>query len=150
MPQSLACLHVHLTFSTKSRARIIDDSVRVSLHRYSSGVMRNLKCPVKLMNSVDDHVHVLFELARTASVSEVVEKIKTTSSVWIKTQGNEYAGFAWQSGYGAFAVSRSDVGSVRDYIAGQEEHHRVRSFQEEYREFLEREGIEYDERHVWD
>ncbi len=150
MPQSLASLPIHLSFSTKGRAATLDDSVRDEFHRYASAVMQNLKCQVVLVNSVDDHVHILFELARTASVSEVVEKVKTATSRWLKTQGNVYSGFAWQSGYGAFAVSKSAVHEVAAYIAGQKEHHGRRSFQEEYRAFLEQHGIEYDERYVWD
>ena len=103
-----------------------------------------------LINSVEDHVHILFELARTASVSQAVEDVKKSSSKWIKTQGAEFAGFAWQAGYGAFAVSESNIQPVCDYIANQREHHRQKSFQEEYRLFLERHHVAYDERYVWD
>ncbi|HXG47195.1 MAG TPA: IS200/IS605 family transposase [Methylomirabilota bacterium] len=150
MPQSLARLHVHLIFSTKHRERLITDAVRDSLHAYMATVLQHLGCPPVLINSVEDHVHILFELARTVSVSEAVEDVKKSSSKWIKTQGNEFAGFAWQAGYGAFAVSESNVPTVRDYIAGQQEHHRRKSFQEEYRAFLEKHRLAFDERYVWD
>jgi len=150
MPQSLARLHVHLIFSTKHRERLIPDAARDSLHAYMATVLQNLGCAPVLINSVEDHVHILFELARTVSVSQAVEDVKKSSSKWIKTQGNEFAGFAWQAGYGAFAVSESNVPTVRDYIAGQQEHHRRKSFQEEYRAFLERHGVAFDERYVWD
>ncbi len=150
MPQSLARLHVHLVFSTKHRTRLITNSVRNSLHAYMATVLQNLGCPPVLINSVEDHVHILFELARTVSVSQAVEDVKKSSSKWIKTQGDEFGEFAWQAGYGAFAVSESAVPSVRDYIAVQQEHHRRKSFQEEYRVFLERHGIAFDERYVWD
>ena len=150
MPQSLARLHVHIIFSTKHRERLITDPVRDSLHAYMAAVLQNLGCAPVLINSVEDHVHILFELARTVSVSQAVEDIKKSSSKWIKTQGAEFAGFAWQAGYGAFAVSESNVPSVRDYIARQQEHHRRKSFQEEYRVFLERHGVAFDERYVWD
>ena len=103
-----------------------------------------------LINSVENHVHTLFELARTVSVSEAVEQVKKSSSKWIKTQGNEFTGFAWQAGYGAFAVSESNVPAVRDYIANQKEHHRRKSFQQEYRAFLDRHRLAFDERYVWD
>jgi hypothetical protein len=83
-------------------------------------------------------------------VRGVVEEVKTSSSKWIKTQGHPYASFAWQAGYGAFAVSESNVDAVRAYIANQREHHRVTSFQDEYRTFLERHKVEFDERYVWD
>ena len=150
MPQSLARLHIHLIFSTKHRAPLLHDSVRDSLHRYMAVVLQNLGCPPTLINSVEDHVHILFELGRTVAVSAAVEAVKKTSSKWIKTQGAELARFAWQSGYGAFAVSESLVPAVRDYIANQREHHRKRTFQEEYRIFLERHGVPFDERYMWD
>ena len=150
MPQSLARLHVHLIFSTKHRERLITDAVRDSLHAYMATVLQNLGCAPVLINSVEDHVHILFELARTVSVSQAVEDVKKSSSKWIKTQGAEFAGFAWQAGYGAFAVSESNVPTVCDYIAGQQEHHRRKSFQEEYRAFLERHGVAFDEKYVWD
>lgn len=150
MPQSLARLHIHLVFSTKNRAPLIHAAVRDSLHRYMATVLQNFGCPPVLINSVADHVHILFELGRTVSVSHAVEEVKKASSKWVKTQGPEFADFAWQAGYGAFAVSESNVPAVRDYIADQAEHHRKASFQEEYRSFLERHRIAYDERYVWD
>ncbi len=150
MPQSHARLHVHLIFSTKHRARTITDPVRDVLHAYMATVFKNLGCPPVLVNSVADHVHILFELARTVSVSQAVEEVKKSSSKWIKTQGAEFATFAWQAGYGAFAVSESNVPTVRNYIACQQEHHRRTSFQDEYRAFLERHGMAYDEQYVWD
>ena len=150
MPHSLARLYVHLIFSTKHRERLITDRVRDSLHAYMATVLKHFGCPTVLINSLDDHVHILFELARTVAVSQAVEEVKTTSSKWIKTQGAEFAGFAWQTGYGAFSVSESIVPAVRDYVANQREQHRVRSFQEEYRTFLEKHGVAYDERFVWD
>lgn len=150
MPQSLARLHVHLIFRTKNRARILHDAVRESLHAYMATVLQNLGCPAVLINSVEDHVHVLFDLSRTVSVSEAVEDVKKHSSRWIKTQGTDLANFAWQAGYGAFAVSESNVPTVRDYIANQQEHHRRKSFQEEYRLFLERHDVAFDEKYVWD
>ncbi len=150
MPQSLARLHVHLVFSTKNREPIITDDVRDALHAYRATVLRNLGCAPVLINSMADHAHLLFDLARTVSVSQAVEDVKKASSKWIKTQGPEFAGFAWQSGYGAFAVSESNVETVRGYIANQREHHRKKSFQEEYRQFLERHRIAFNERYVRD
>jgi REP element-mobilizing transposase RayT len=150
MPQSLARLHVHLVFSTKDRRPLITDPVRADLHGYMFTVLKNLGCTPVLINSMPDHVHILFELSRTVSVSRVVEDVKKSSSKWIKTQGQEFASFGWQRGYGAFTVSESNVPTVRDYIARQQEHHQRRSFQEEYRAFLERHGLSFDEQHVWD
>ena len=150
VPQSLSRLYVHLVFSTKYRERLLNDGVRESLHAYMATVLQNLGCYPVLINSVEDHVHVLMELARTVSISQAVEKVKTSSSKWLKTQGTELARFTWQAGYGAFSVSESNVQAVREYVANQCQHHRVRSFQEEYRSFLKEYGVPYDERYVWD
>ena len=150
MPQSLARLHTHLVFSTKNRDPSISDAVRDSLHACMATVLQNLHCAPVLINSVEDHIHLLFDLARTVTVSQVVEDVKKSSSKWIKTQGMEFATFAWQSGYGAFAVSESNVETVRQYIANQREHHRTKTFHEEYRAFLARHNIVFDERYVWD
>jgi putative transposase len=138
-------LHVHLVFSTKRRAPSLHDEIREALHRYMSGVLENQRCPAVLINSVEDHVHVLFELSRSIAVSEVVEELKKSSSKWIKTQGAAFAGFAWQTGYGAFAVSSSNVGRVRDYVARQREHHRRLSFEDEHRALLRRHGLDPDD-----
>jgi len=150
MPQSLASLHIHLVFSTKNREPLITDNVRAELHAYMAVVLQNLGCTPVLINSVEDHIHLLFDLGRTTSISKAVEDVKKSSSKWIKTQGAEFAGFAWQAGYGAFAVSESNVETVRQYVANQREHHRKKTFQEEFRQFLERHRISFDERYVWD
>ncbi len=150
MPHSLARIHIHLVFSTKLRAPLIGDDVREALHRYIMAALRNRGCQGDRVNSVQDHIHILFELSRTVTVSEVVEEVKTSPSRWIKSQGAAYAQFAWQRGYAAFAVSRSGVIVVRNYIDRQREHHAIQLFQTEYRLMLERHGLAYDERYVWD
>lgn len=150
MPQSLARLPIHLVFSTKHRERTLTDAIRDSLHAYMAAVLRDLGCPAVLVNSVEDHVHILFELARTIALSRAVEEVKKSSSKWLKTQGAGFAGFAWQAGYGAFAVSQSNVAAVREYIRSQKEHHRAKSFEGEYLSFLERHRIVYDSRYVWE
>jgi REP element-mobilizing transposase RayT len=150
MPQSLARIHLHLIFSTRGRAPIINDQIRDPLHGYMATVLKNLGCHANLINSVEDHVHVLFELGRTVAVSKMVEDVKKSSSKWIKTQPRGVSDFAWQNGYGVFSVSHSNVENVRDYIAGQPKHHRTRTFQDELRTLLEKHGVEYDERYIWD
>ena len=150
MSQSLAKIYLHLVFSTKLRAPLIQDAVRDSLHGYMATVLTNLGCHAVLINSVEDHIHILFELARTVTVSQVVEDVKKSSSKWVKTQPGVDEGFAWQSGYGVFSVSASNVPTVREYVANQREHHRTRSFQDELRALFEKHGVQYDERYVWD
>jgi putative transposase len=150
MPQSLANLHTHLIFSTKNRAPLIIEPVRPYLHAYLATVLHNLDCPTTIINSVEDHIHFLFNLGRTVSIAEVVKKIKTSSSQWMKGQPQVTPTFSWQSGYGAFAVSESMTAAVHQYIANQREHHRTKTFQEEYRAFLKTNGISLDERYLWD
>ena len=150
MPQSLANLYVHLIFSTKERLPFLSLEVRPNLHAYLATVLANLNSPAVLINSVEDHVHILFNMGRTVTLAQVVEEVKKSSSKWIKTQGPNLATFAWQAGYGGFSVSESNVPKVANYIRNQEEHHRVKTFQEEYREFLEKHQVQYDEQYVWD
>ena len=150
MPQSLSSLLTHLVFSTKNREQWLKGDVASEIHPYLAGVLNNIDCHSIQVGGVSDHVHLFCRLSRTKSVAEVVETVKTSSSKWIKTKGREFAGFHWQSGYGAFSVSRSDSDAVIAYIRNQPEHHRKVSFQEEYRHFLVRYQIPYDERYVWD
>ena len=149
MSQSLAKVAIHLVFATQDRKRFLDDQIRSPLHAYIITVLRNLRSPAVVINSVEDHVHILFELGRTVALSSAVEGIKRTSSRWIKTQGTEFARFGWQSGYGAFAVSESNTAAVRRYIERQKEHHQRLTFEDEYRAFLQRHGVVYDEAHLW-
>jgi REP element-mobilizing transposase RayT len=150
MPQSLAKNLIHLVFSTKDRRPLIDDAVRENLHNYAGGILRDLESPALLMNSVSDHIHVLFNLHRTKALSDVVMELKRGTSQWMKEQGPQHASFYWQSGFGAFSVSQSNVKAVEEYIAKQAEHHAVKTFQEEFRDLLKRYEVEFDERYVWD
>ena len=150
MAQSLARLHAHLIFSTKNRQPLVHDSVRDALHSYMAVVLQDLQCPASIINSVEDHIHVLFLLSRTHAVSDVVEKLKTASSKWMKRQGQPFSAFSWQTGYGIFSVSESQKETVERYIARQAEHHRKTTFQDEYRVFLQRHRVAFDERYVWD
>jgi len=150
MSQSLSSLLTHLVFSTKNREHWLKGDVAAEIHPYLAGVLNNVGCPSIQVGGVSDHVHIFCRLSRTISVAEVVETVKTSSSKWIKTKGHEFAGFHWQSGYGAFSVSQSDSDAVIAYIRNQPDHHKKVSFQEEYRRFLDRYQITYDERYVWD
>jgi len=117
MSQSLAKLITHLTFSTKLRRRLITPEVRAELNSYLRGILKKLASPAIEINSVADHMHVLFCLSRKRSLADVVEQVKKGSSKWIKTKAPALAGFYWQAGYGAFSVSQSNVPVVRNYIA---------------------------------
>ncbi len=150
MPQSLAKIYIHLVFSTRNHEPLLRDAVRPDLHAYLGGILRDLDCPTVELNSVPDHVHLLFLLSRTHSLSDVVGQLKRGSSAWIKTMDSALAAFHWQNGYGAFSVSQSGVEEVREYIRRQHVHHRRLGFQDEFRAFLRRYEISFDERYVWD
>ena len=149
MPQSLSKVLVHLIFSTKHREPLIGPEIRPRLHAYMVGILDNLKSPSLQTGGVADHVHILCLLSRTISQVELVEEVKKSSSKWMKAEGG-VPGFSWQAGYGAFSIGESQADTVIKYIQNQEEHHRTVTFQEEYRRFLERYQVAYDERYVWD
>lgn len=151
MPQSLAKILVHTIFSTKDRRPFLrNKALREELHRYLGGILTNHECQPLIIGGVEDHVHILSTLSRTSSASEIVKEVKRGSSLWLKTKGPDLGDFAWQNGYGIFSIGCSQVEAVRNYIAGQEEHHRKVTFQDEFRELLRRYEIEFDERYVWD
>jgi REP element-mobilizing transposase RayT len=150
MPQSLSHLLIHVVFSTRDRKPLLNAEVRPALHAYLATVARNAGCECYRAGGVADHVHMAIRLSRTITVANLVEELKTSSSKWLKTQSPKLAQFAWQNGYGAFSVGPLDLESLRTYIDTQEEHHRTRTFQEEYRAFLKRYDVDYDERYVWD
>jgi hypothetical protein len=110
----------------------------------------NLGCQPILTGGVEDHVHSLLALARTVTIADVVKEMKRGSSIWLKTQPNDLQDFAWQHGYGAFSVGFSQIDAVQKYIEEQQEHHKTVSFQDEFRAFLRKYQVEFDERYVWD
>jgi REP element-mobilizing transposase RayT len=148
MPRSLSRVLIHLVFSTKNREALIPAGMRPELHAYVAAVPGKVGCPSIRVGGIDDHVHVLYSLSRTLTLASVTEKVKTSSSKWMKQRG--VASFSWQAGYGAFSVCERDVRSVSQYIEHQEAHHAGVSFQDEMRHFFRRNQLEYDERYVWD
>lgn len=136
MSQSLANIYIHLIFSTKDRVPFLAKDIRPALHSYMATVLANLNSPAVQINSVDDHVHLLFNMGRTVTLAQVVEDVKKSSSKCIKTQSTKLARFAWQAGYGGFSVSASNVPRVTNYVRDQEKHHSVKTFQDEFRAFL--------------
>jgi REP element-mobilizing transposase RayT len=150
MPQSFACLHHHLIFSTKGRSPLLVDDLPDRLYAYVGGIMRNENGTLAAAGGMPDHVHLLISLSRESSVSDVLRHIKGSSSRWIHETIPDLRGFAWQSGYAAFAVSYSQLEDVKHYIATQANHHRTVTFQEEFRAFLRRHDLAFDERYLWD
>jgi putative transposase len=150
MPQSLAKVYIHLVFSTKSRIPVLADTWRDELFQVLGGSANNLGCQSLIVGGVADHIHMLFQLARTISLSDAIGTIKWTSSAWINQTRSLSTPFQWQGGYAAFSVSQSNVEAVRDYIRRQPEHHQRQSFQDELREWLRRYEVDWDERYLWD
>jgi len=148
MPSTHVSLHCHIVFSTKSRFPFIEVDWRPRLHAYLGGVVRTLGGTPLTIGGVADHVHLLVGLKATHSLSIVLREIKVGSSKWIHDEV-KLSKFAWQEGYGAFAVSASELESVANYIRDQETHHRKVTFQEEYVAFLKKQNVEYDERYIW-
>jgi REP element-mobilizing transposase RayT len=150
MPQSLAKIYIHLIFSTKNRERVLLDDIRADLHAYMGGTLNGLGCSSIEINTEPDHAHLLFVMTRTETLSNVVGQVKKSANDWLRARDKQFAHFYWQGGYGAFSVSQSAVEEVREYIRNQREHHQRVSFQDEFRAFLKRYEIEFDERYVWD
>ena len=150
MPQSLSLVIVHVIFSTKERRPFIDTDTRPKLHAYLATVARNAGCEAYRVGGVADHVHFAIRLSRTITIADLVETLKTSSSKWVKTESRDLAPFAWQRGYGCFSVGPKDLHALTAYIDNQEHHHQKRTFQDEFRMFLNKYGVEFDEAYVWD
>ncbi len=149
MANTYTSLHYHVVFSTKNRERWIKADIEERIWAYLGGIAKQNKMKPLQIGGIEDHVHVLLGAPPVIAPSQIAQLLKGGSSAWIHETFPALKGFGWQDGYGAFTVSRSDVPSVIEYIQGQREHHRTKSFQEEYRELLMRHGIEFDERYVW-
>jgi REP element-mobilizing transposase RayT len=150
VPQSFAAAYLHVIFSTKDRRPLIAADLAPRLYEYLAGTARGNKCRLTAAGGVADHVHLLVSLGREIAIADLVRELKAGSSRWVHDTFPEMADFAWQAGYGAFSVSASMLDRVTRYINNQAEHHKKQSFQDEYREFLRKHGIEWDERYVWD
>jgi putative transposase len=150
MGQSLVKNYLHIVFSTKHRVPLIHNTVEKELHAYLGGICKNLECHPIIIGGYTDHIHILCMLSKKITLMKLLEEVKSHSSKWVKTKGEEYKRFYWQNGYGAFSVNPSQVDRVINYIAKQKEHHRKIAFQPEYRGFLKKYQVEYDERYVWD
>jgi REP element-mobilizing transposase RayT len=149
MANTYTSLYYHVVFSTKNRVRCINREMEERVWAYIGGVARHHRMTALRVGGYEDHVHALVAAPPSLALSQAIQFLKGDSSKWIHEEFPELKGFAWQDGYGAFTVSKSNLPEVVRYIQNQREHHRKRTFQEEYLEFLRRHGIEYDERYVW-
>ncbi len=150
MAQSLSRVLVHIIFSTKERfAFLVNVELRQRIHAYLAQVFNEHDSPAIEVGGTEDHVHILCLLSRNYAISEIIRKSKANSSGLTRTQGGMLSKFEWQGGYGAFSIHPSQIDPLTDYIKGQAEHHRKRTFQEEYLDFLREYHVPYDERYLW-
>ena len=137
MGQSLSAIYIHAVFRTKNGAISIDQNIEKELHSYIAGILKNMNSSAIKINSMPDHIHILFRMSKNHSISQIMQIIKKDSSKWMKANG--YKDFCWQTGYGTFSVSQSKLKIVSNYILNQKEHHKKKSFLEEVEIFM----IEY-------
>jgi REP-associated tyrosine transposase len=146
MSHTYAATYFHCIYSTKERKDLIPDNLRPKLWAYMEGIAKNLGIVPVAIGGTSNHAHLLLGLKPNMSIAEAVQKLKANSSRWM---GEHNLPFEWQKGYAALSVSPSLVGSVRAYVLNQEEHHRKRSFEEEFLALLRKAGIDRDEKHVF-
>ena len=143
-------LHIQLVFAVKHRDRLLNNNIRNEVFSYMSGIVTNLKHKSIIINGVSDHVHVFLGLNPSVSISDTIWELKRSSSLFINNKNWFNSKFNWQDGYGAFSYSKSQVENVYNYILSQEEHHKRRTFKEEYIDFLDKFEIEYDKKYLFD
>jgi putative transposase len=149
MPNTYTQIHIQCVMAVKFRQALIQSAWKEQLHKYITGIVQNHGHKMIAVNSMPDHLHMFFGFRPNQSLSDLMRLVKGESSEWINKQQFAPAIFRWQEGYGAFSYSRSHVQAVTDYIMNQEEHHRKKTFLEEYQQFLEQFEVEYDERYIF-
>ena len=150
MGQSLVQNYMHIVFSTKHRQPLITGEIEEELHKYIGGICNRLDCQVLIVGGYVNHIHILCMLSKKIALVKLLEEVKSHSFKWVKTKGKKYQKFYWQDGYGAFSVNPSQVDVVIDYIRNQHIHHQKKTWESEYRSFLKKYNVAYDEKYVWD
>ena len=149
MGNTFSCLYVHCVFSTKERVPILNQEIRERLWAYLGGIAKKNGIHPKCIGGVADHVRLLLSMPTTMAIAKAIQLIKSGSSAWIHQTFRELRNFAWQQGCGAFSVSVSQLSEAINYIDHQVEHHRTRTFQEEYLAFLKAHDVKFDEKYLW-
>ena len=149
MANTYTQLHIQTVFAVQNRNCVIQSAWSSELYKYMTGIVQNHGHKLLAINSMPDHIHILFGMRPSQSLSDLLQDIKGSSSKWINDKGFVRGRFSWQEGYGAFSYSKSQVPRVIQYIKNQQEHHRKKTFAEEYQEFLEEFGIDFDDRYVF-
>ena len=149
-PGTFTQMYVHLVFAVKNRDAVLKKDFRERVFEYMSGIITNLKHKSMIINGTSNHVHILFGLNPSVSVSDTVHDIKRSSSLFINNEKLSPCRFSWQEGYGGFTYSRSQIADVYNYIENQESHHKKRTFREEYIDILTKNEIEFDQQFLFD
>jgi putative transposase len=149
MAHTFSSLSIHYIFSTKERIPILSPEIRERLWPYLGGIAKQNGIKPACIGGVADHVHLLLSLPTTIAIAKAVQLIKGASSAWVHDTFRELSNFAWQEGYGAFSVSVSHLSETIEYIKNQAEHHRTRTFQEEYLAFLKKHNLQFEEKYLW-
>ncbi|MBK9636413.1 MAG: IS200/IS605 family transposase [Bacteroidetes bacterium] len=142
-------IYIHIVFSVKGRRRLLQKPWRFEVFKYMAGIITEKKQKPIIIYGVEDHIHILVGLKPNMCISDLVREIKNNSSKFINQQNFVVGKFAWQEGYGAFSCGHTSIKNVYDYIAGQEEHHRNKTFQEEYLNLLKEHNIDFDEKYLF-
>jgi putative transposase len=150
MANTYSEIYIHVVFAVKYRANLIANTWRTSLYQYITGIVKSKNQKLMVVNGVADHVHILLGLKPECNLSDLVRDIKANSSRWINENGYVQGVFEWQRGFGAFSIGSKQVKTVIAYINNQEEHHRKKTFREEYIEFLEEYGVDYQPKYIFE
>jgi len=150
MANSYTQIYVHFVFVVKGRDNLISKDFKDEIYKYITGIVTNKKHKLIAINGMPDHIHILVGINPVESVSELIKEVKRSSSLFINEKGWMRGKFSWQSGYGAFSYSHSQIKMVARYIENQENHHKKRTFKEEYIELLEKFEISYENKYVFD
>jgi len=149
MANTYTQLYIQVIFTVQERANLIKPKYRVELEKYISGILKNKKSKLLAIYANPDHIHIFFSINPDISISNIVKEIKANSSKWINQKNWFSSKFRWQEGYGAFSYSKSQIHRVVNYILNQPEHHKIKTFKEEYIEFLEKFGVDYNEKYLF-
>lgn len=150
MAQTLVKIYVHVVFSTKNRNDLISAEIEKELFAYIGGILRKHQTVLLAANGTANHVHLLISLSKNIALSDLLRELKKASSFWVKTKDAEFKNFQWQSGFGAFSIGQSQIETVKNYIAKQKDHHKIELFENEYRKFLQKYEIDFDENYFLD
>jgi putative transposase len=149
MANTYTQIYIQFVFAVKYREGMIDVSFKEELYHYISGIVHNNNHKLIAINGMPDHIHIFIGMKPTQSISDLMQDIKGSSSKWINEKKFLKSRFEWQGGYGAFSYAKSQLDAVIKYIVNQENHHKKKTFREEYLEFLKVFAVEYDERYIF-